>query len=87
MATNTGHSSRNGPVKVRSQVFNPSTGNFVKRDASTGRFLDVKSDGKPFKGVKKEETFVKANPSVNKQVAQRAENAVIKIRNSKREIE
>jgi hypothetical protein len=86
MATNTGQSSRNGAVKVRSQVFNPSTGNFVKRDSATGRFLDVKSDGKPFKGVKREETFVKANPSVNKLVAQRAENAVIKIRNSKREL-
>jgi hypothetical protein len=84
MATNTGHSSRNGAVKDRSQVFNPSTGNFVLRDSATGIFLDVKSDGKPFKGVKREETFVKANPSINKLVAQRAENAVIKIRNSKR---
>lgn len=85
MAANTGQSSRNGAVKVRSQVFNPSIGNFVKRDSSTGRFLDVKSDGKPFKGVRKEETFVKANPNVNKSVAQKAENAVIKFRNSKRE--
>lgn len=83
MATNTGNNSRNEAVKVRSQIFNPSTGNFIKRDSSTGRFLEVKSDGKPFKGVRKEATTVKANPSVNKIVAQKAENAVIKIKNSK----
>lgn len=45
---------RIGAVRQRSQVKNPLTGNFVKRDAETGRFMDVKSDGKPFKGVRKE---------------------------------
>ena len=37
----------------RSQTQTPS-GNWVKRDATTGRFMDVKSDGTPFKGVRKE---------------------------------
>jgi hypothetical protein len=27
---------------------------FVKRDAETGLFLDMKADKKPFKGVRKE---------------------------------
>jgi len=30
------------------------TEQYVKRDTDTGRFLDVKEDGKPFKGVCKE---------------------------------
>jgi hypothetical protein len=53
MATNTGGGHRKGAVKGRSQTTTPS-GNAVKRDTSTGRFLDVKSDKKPFKGVRKE---------------------------------
>ncbi|MET4104769.1 hypothetical protein [Hymenobacter sp. UYP22] len=56
MATNppTGDNARKGAVRKRSQTFNPVTKQFVKRDAGTGRFLDVKQDGKPFKGVRKE---------------------------------
>lgn len=56
MATNppSGDGHRNGMVKGRSQVLNPVTGLFVKRDTSTGRFMDVKMDGTPFKGVRKE---------------------------------
>jgi hypothetical protein len=55
MATNkpAGDGHRNGAVRQRSQTKTPS-GNWVKRDAKTGRFMDVKSDGKPFKGVRKE---------------------------------
>ena len=45
---------RRGEVRNRSQVYNPQNQKFVKRDDSNGRFLDVKSDGKPFKGVRKE---------------------------------
>ncbi|UXR86208.1 hypothetical protein [Staphylococcus felis] len=45
---------RKGAVKSRSQVKNPKTNRYVKRDTKTGRFLDVKSDSKPFKGVRKE---------------------------------
>lgn len=56
MATNppTGDGHRNGMVKQRSQVLNPKTGKFVKRDTKTGKFMDVKADNKPFKGVRKE---------------------------------
>ena len=81
MATNSGKNSRKGAVKDRSQVFNPSTGNYVKRDTTTGKFLDVKSDGKPFKGVRKEAVTIKANPNVKKETAKKSENAVIKLKN------
>jgi len=56
MATNrpSGDNHRNGAVKGRSQVFNGKIERFVKRDSETGKFMDVKSDSKPFKGVSKE---------------------------------
>lgn len=56
MATNPpkGDGHRNGAVRERSQTHNPSTGQWVKRDSNTGRFMDVKRDGTPFKGVRKE---------------------------------
>jgi hypothetical protein len=54
MAKNTGKGYRQGPVDDRSQTQNPRTGQFVKRDAATGKFIDVKQDGTPFKGVRKE---------------------------------
>ncbi len=82
MATNSGNHSRKGAVKDRTQVFNPSTGNYVKRDTTTGKFIEVKSDGKPFKGVRKETSSLKASPNVKKDIATRAENAVIKLKNS-----
>mgnify|MGYP000119309857 FL=1 len=56
MATNppTGDGHRNGAVRGRSQTKTPS-GHYVKRDAKTGRFMDVKTSTKtPFKGVRKE---------------------------------
>ena len=56
MATNppSGDGHRNGAVKDRSQVQNPVNGNYTKRDTDTGKFIDQKTDGKPFKGVRKE---------------------------------
>jgi hypothetical protein len=45
---------RIGAVKDRSQTFNPVTQQWVKRDTETGRLMDVKQDGQPFKGVRKE---------------------------------
>lgn len=56
MATNKpyGDNSRIGAVKDRSQVINPKTGLYTKRDADTGRFMDVKTTGGAFKGVRKE---------------------------------
>ena len=50
-----GDNARVGAVKGRSQVYNPKTGLWVKRNTETGRFMDVKtSDNSPFKGVRKE---------------------------------
>lgn len=56
MATNKpyGDNARKGEVRDRSQVFNPKTGDWTKRNAETGRFMDRKSDTAPFKGVRKE---------------------------------
>jgi hypothetical protein len=55
MAKNTGNNFRRGAVDNRSQVLNPKTDLFVKRDSETGRFMDVKtSSPTPFKGVRKE---------------------------------
>lgn len=55
MAKNTGSGSRSGSVTRRTQVENPVTGDFVKRNetegASKGQFMDVKQDGTKFKGV------------------------------------
>ena len=53
MATNrpVGDNSRVGAVRGRSQVYNPTTGLWTKRDAQTGKFMDVKtSSNTPFKG-------------------------------------
>lgn len=56
MATNppAGDGHRNGQVIGRSQVFNSKTETWIKRDTETGKFMDQKSDGTPFKGVRKE---------------------------------
>jgi len=54
MAKNTGNNHRHGAVTNRSQAHNPKTGTWVKRDSITGQFMDVKSSGKPFKGITKE---------------------------------
>lgn len=56
MATNSpiGDGHRNGAVRSRSQAYNPMTKQWVKREKETGRFMDVKQDGTPFKGVRKE---------------------------------
>ncbi len=49
-----GDEARKGAVKKRAQVFNPTINKWVKRNAENGQFMDVKQDGTPFKGVKKE---------------------------------
>ena len=45
---------RRGAVRDRSQVHNPKTDTWTKRNSDTGQFMDQKQDGKPFKGVRKE---------------------------------
>lgn len=56
MATNppTGDGHRHGAVKNRSQTYNPQNNKWVKRDPDTGKFMDQKKDGTPFKGIRKE---------------------------------
>jgi len=49
-----GDNRRIGAVRDRSQVHNPKTDRWVKRDTETGKFIDQKSDSKPYKGVRKE---------------------------------
>jgi len=49
-----GDNARKGAVKQRSQVLNPKTNLYVKRNAENGRFMDVKTTGGKFKGVRKE---------------------------------
>lgn len=53
MAKNTGDGFRRGAVDNRSQFQGPN-GNFVKRDSTTGRFIDQKTSGGKFKGVRTE---------------------------------
>lgn len=43
-----------GAVCGRSQVLNTKTNLFVKRNTTNGRFMDVKTSGGKFKGVRKE---------------------------------
>lgn len=54
MAKNTGKGFRRGSVDNRTQTHNPKNDTYVKRDTNTGRFTNVKSDHRPFKGVAKE---------------------------------
>lgn len=53
MAKNTGQGHRQGSVNDRTQTKAPN-GNHVKRNTDTGRFMDQKTGGKPFKGVAQE---------------------------------
>jgi len=59
MAKNTGKNTRKGSVKARTQVKNPQTDEYVKRNQDEdspheGEFMDVKEDHEKFKGVAKE---------------------------------
>ena len=47
-------SGRNGAVKGRSQFQNPKNGNWIKRDASSSRFIAMKRAGGPFKRLRRE---------------------------------
>jgi hypothetical protein len=44
---------RKGEVKAREQVLNPRNERWTKKSAETGRFMDVKYDKLPFRGIKK----------------------------------
>jgi hypothetical protein len=45
---------RIGAVTGRSQTRNSKTGLWTKRDAVSGRFMDIKQSGGAFKGVRRE---------------------------------
>lgn len=49
-----GDNRRHGYVAGRTQSQNPKTGLWTKRDTSTGKFMDVKTSGDKFKGVRRE---------------------------------
>jgi len=49
-----GHKVRRGEIRKRSQVWNKKIGRYVERNTEDGRFLNVKSDSRRFKGVKRE---------------------------------
>lgn len=53
MATNSGKGYRHGSVTGRSQTTAPN-GNSVKRNTSNGQFMDQKTSGGAFKGVRRE---------------------------------
>lgn len=82
MATKKSNDSHRLPGRY-SQVFNPATGHFIKRDTASGLFVEIKSDGKPFQGIALEATYVKTNPNVKKSTARKAEMAVMKAKNDK----
>jgi hypothetical protein len=54
MAENTGKGYRKGAVSKRTQVKNPKTGLWTKRDSSTGQFVATRKSGGNFKGVRKQ---------------------------------
>jgi len=53
MAKNTGSNYRRGAVTGRTQ-YKRQDGSWQKRDERSGRFMEVKDDGRPFKGVARE---------------------------------
>jgi hypothetical protein len=56
MAVNkpTGDNARKGAVKKRTQLNNPLTKTFTKRDKKDGQFMAVKKSAKKFTGVRRE---------------------------------
>lgn len=56
MATNppSGDGRRQGAIRDRSQLKHSNGKLYIKRNSETGRFMDVKTSGGKFKGVRKE---------------------------------
>jgi len=52
MAKNTGNGHRKGIVGNRTQTYNSKTNKFIKRDATTGKFMSSKDT--PYKNIRKE---------------------------------
>ena len=67
-----GDNRRVGAVKKRSQLPNTLTGTWTKRDNKSGKFMDVKEDQKPFKGVRKPKKGAAKKPAAKKATAKKA---------------
>jgi hypothetical protein len=67
-----GDNRRAGAVKKRSQIPNTLTGTWTKRDNKSGKFMDVKEDVKPFKGVRKPKKATAKKAAVRKAPAKKA---------------
>jgi hypothetical protein len=81
MTKNTGKNYRKGSVTDRTQTETQS-GNHVKRDASTGEFMDVKtSDESKFKGVAEEPDDRRSGSSNYKPKYKDIRNQVYQLRN------
>lgn len=50
----TGDNRRHGYVGGRTQAHNLRTGLWTKRDTETGQFIDTKTSGGKFKGIRRE---------------------------------
>lgn len=72
---------RSGKIGAATQIYNPATGNYIKRDSKSGKLTEVKSDGTAFKGLTKEVQKTHLGFSISKSVADKAESAVIKTLN------
>jgi hypothetical protein len=57
---------RKGSVRGRSQIKNPLTGTWTKRGDRSGKFMDIKADAKPFKGVPKSSSVAREFMMVRK---------------------
>jgi len=66
-----GDDHRVGAVKRRSQIKNKLTGTWTKRDEKSGKFMDVKADPKPFKGVRKPKAAAAKKAVAKKAVAKK----------------
>ena len=75
MAKNTSSSDghRNGALRDRSRT----SGEWVKRDASTGRFVDQKSDSAAVKGVRREILFPTEPSTIGHKKIDRAVERVV----------
>lgn len=63
-----------------SQILNPQTGHYIKRDVDTGLFIAAKQDGKPFEGVIIEKgTPLPTHPKLSKALASKIERAFLKV--------
>lgn len=63
MARNTGTGGRTGVVPNRTQTFNPKTGQYIKKDTETGKFMKTKDT--PFKNIRRD---TKAKAQENKKL-------------------